>query len=214
MSERYITVGWSNFALKRHKPGAGYSYSNLVYGGKQIRDEVCSLVMDNWKDAVPGDGETTLDRKVLVPVPPEGFFCPDRARIVKGMTIQAEITTRQDGEDPYVETFVYEGIAVLNRALIVTPAVRVKIVCYSADALLENNGERTTVDDWEIVSLNCDDGKESPPMPPLTMARNMLEKPGGTKSEYTAQEFADAVWWHSTQKTLRVKKDSHDHKVS
>lgn len=208
MSERYMTVGWSDFALKRHKKGNGYSYSNLNYGGKPIKDEVCSLVLAHWKDAVPGDGETDLSRKVLVPVPAQDFFCPDRASVVgvdPRMPINAHLTTRQDGEDPFVETWVWEDDALTCSALLITPAVRVKIVCYSADALLENDGERTTPCSWEIVSLNCDDGKESPPMPPLTMARNMLEKPGGTKSEYTAQEFADAVYWHSTQKTLRVK---------
>ena len=208
MSERYITVGCSDFALDRHKIGSGYSYTTLIHGGKQIRDKVCSLVMDNWSKAIPGDGETTLDRKVLVPVPPIGFFCPDRASIVGAdirMPINAHLTTRQDGEDPFVETWVWKDVAITWDALIITQAVRVQLVCYSADTLLENDGKRTTDCSWEIVSLNCDNGKESPPMPPLTMARNMLEKPGGTKSEYTAQEFADAVWWHNTQKALRVK---------
>ena len=205
MSERYITVGWSDFALDRHKIGSGYSYTTLIHGGKQIRDKVCSLVMDNWSKAIPGDGETTLDRKVLVPVPPIGFFCPDRASIVDKMPIQAEITTRQDGEDPFVETFVWEDVATTWDVLIITQASSVNIVCYSAEALLENNGKRTTDCSWEIVSLNCDDGDEKPTMPPLTMARNMLEKPGGTLSEYTGREFAEAVWHHGTQRTLKVR---------
>jgi hypothetical protein len=32
-------------------------------------------------------------------------------------------------------------------------------------------------------------------MDPLTMARNMLRKPGGTFCAYTAEEFAAAVWY-------------------
>lgn len=204
MSERYITVGWSNFALKRHTPDSGFSYTNLQYGDSQIKDEVCSLVMEHWKDAIPGDGETDLSRKVLVPVPNRGFWCPPRARIVEGLPVQAEITTRQDGEDPYVETFVWEDDAISHGVFAVRQAHKVQIVCYSAEALTENNGKRSTDCDWEIVSLNCDDG-ESSHMPPLTMARNMLEKPGGTKSDYTGKEFAEAVWHSGTQRTLKVK---------
>ena len=204
MSERFITVGWSKFALDRHQPGMGNSYTTLRFGGKQMDDEVVHLVLDNWKHATPGDGETDLSRKVLVPIPTAGFFCPDRASTVKGMPIQAEIVARQEGEDPFVETFVYEDTAKEHYALIIIPAKNVNVVCYSADALTENDGERSTLCGWEIVSVNCDDG-EKRPMPPLTMARNMLEKPGGTKSEYTGQEFADAVWHHGTQRTLKVK---------
>jgi hypothetical protein len=204
MSKRYITVGWSNFALGRHKPGSGFSYTELVFGGKQTDDKVCSVCMDNWKNAVPGDGETDLSRKILVPVPPKGFFCAPRAKIVSGMPVQAEITARQEGEDPFVDTFVYEDDAIKHDALITKQAKSVSIVCYSAEALTENDGERSTDCDWEIVCVLCEDGEKSP-MPPLTMARNMLEKPGGTLSEYTAQEFADAVWHYGTQKTIRVK---------
>ena len=204
MNERYITVGWSKSALDRHFVGSGYSYSILNFGGKQIEDEVCSLVMRSWKHAVPGGGETDLSRKVLVPVPNRGFFCAPRATIVKGMPVQAEIVTRQYGEDPFVETFVYEDDAEKHGALIIKQASNVNVVCYSAEALTENDGNRTTDCGWEIVSLNCDDG-EDPPMPPLTMARNMLEKLGGTLGTYTAKEFADAVWYHGTQRTLKVK---------
>jgi hypothetical protein len=204
MSERYITVGWSNFALKRHTPDSGFSYTNLQYGDKQVKDEVCSLVMEHWKDAIPGDGEKDLTRIVLVPVPNRGFWCPPRASIVEGMPVQAEITKRQEGEDPYVETFVWQDDAEKHGALTIKQARKVHIVCYSAEALSENDGERSTDCDWEIVSLNCDDG-EKPPMPPLTMARNTLQKPGGTYTEYSPEQYAGAIWHHSTQRTLKVK---------
>jgi hypothetical protein len=36
---------------------------------------------------------------------------------------------------------------------------------------------------------------ENEPMHPMTMARNMLEKSGGTKAEYTGQQFAVALWF-------------------
>ena len=40
-------------------------------------------------------------------------------------------------------------------------------------------------------------------MPPVTMARNMLEKEGGTKSVYTAEEFAEAIYYWSQR--IRIK---------
>jgi hypothetical protein len=39
-------------------------------------------------------------------------------------------------------------------------------------------------------------------MNPLTMARNFLEKPGGTFCEYTAREFAEAVYYWSRRAGL------------
>lgn len=193
------TLGWSDFASKHSRPGTGNSYTVLD-------DEVVlSLVLENWDKAVPGTGETTIDRKILVPVPAAGFFCPPQAKLVMGMPVNAEIVQRQEGEDPYVQTYVTRPVAEAFGALIDVPAKSVDIVCYSAEALEENNGHRSTDCDWEIVTILCREGSEREPMLPLAMARNMLEKTGGTMGNYTAREFAEAIWHHATQKGLRVK---------
>ena len=39
---------------------------------------------------------------------------------------------------------------------------------------------------------------------PLTMARNMLEKPGGTYCAYSARDFAEAVWYWSGRASAHV----------
>ncbi len=36
-------------------------------------------------------------------------------------------------------------------------------------------------------------------MDPLTMARNMLAKPGGTPCRYSADDFAESVWYWSAR---------------
>jgi hypothetical protein len=36
------------------------------------------------------------------------------------------------------------------------------------------------------------------------MARNMLEKPGGTFCEYSAGEFAEAVWFWAGRASVHV----------
>jgi hypothetical protein len=69
---------------------------------------------------------------------------------------------------------------------------------------LENGGTRTTDDEWEIVCLLASEN-EKEPMPPLTMARNYLAMAGGTKSVYTADEFAQAIWHHSTKGRVKVR---------
>ena len=72
---------------------------------------------------------------------------------------------------------------------------------YSAAALTENEGKRSGDFDWEIVAIIASP-VETEPMNPLTMARNFLEKPGGTFCEYTAREFAEAVYYWSCRAGL------------
>ena len=193
------SIGWSDFASKHSRPGTGNSYTT------HSDEFVEKLVSDNWFNVKPGSGETTTDRKILVPVPPAGFFCPPQAKMIMGMPVNAEIVQRQDGEDPYVQTYVTRAVAEAFGALVDVPAKSVDIVCYSAEALEENDGKRSTNCAWEIVTILCRDSDELEPMLPLAMARNMLEKPGGTMGKYTAEEFAEAIWHHATQKGLRVK---------
>lgn len=210
------TIGWSDYAQKHARPGTGNSYTVLT------DQELVETVQLHWDSRKPGAGETGIDRKVLVPVsriinpnireqePPfdtPAFYCPPRMPLQAGMPIQARAKQRQEGEDPYLETFISTKDAVAL-GFEPTPAKRVNIVCYSADALEENNGHRTTNCDWEIVTIiavptTVDEDPGEEPMLPLAMARNFLEKPGGTKGVYSAREFAEAIYHHS-QKGIRV----------
>tara|TARA_Y100000310_G_scaffold317679_1_gene370800 strand:+ start:1061 stop:1690 length:630 start_codon:yes stop_codon:yes gene_type:complete len=203
------TIGWSDFALERHVKGAGHSY----YDGDSA--EVINKVAANWDKRIPGDGESDVSRKVLVPVDPFGFVCPtvDLNKIADrrlGLYMKNEVTRRQEDEDPYVsnflDTYMVEGFEGTwnkqEQIKFLDEAKFVNIVLYSAEALLENGGERSTDRDWEIVCLIASP-VESEPMPPLTLARNFLEKPGGTKSVYTAEQFAESIYYWSQK--VRVK---------
>ena len=154
---------------------------------------------------MPGSGETDTSRKILVPVNAEGFFCPPQAKLVIGMPVNAEIFQRQDGEDPYVQTYVTRAVAEAFGALIDCPAKSVDVVCYSAEALEENDGKRSTDCDWEIVCVLAYDGSEQKVMEPLTMARNFLRKTGGTFTNYSAEQFAEAIWNRSIKGGIKVK---------
>lgn len=189
------SIGWSNFALGRHKLGEGLSFFTLTH------DEVVKRVKDQWEHRQPGLGETGLDRKVVVPIDPTGFFTSVVA-LRDDLPLQAQVTRRQEGEDLYVEIFVETSDAE-KLGITPEPAKFCSIVCYSVEALLENKGTRTTDDEWEIVAVLASN-VETEPMPPLTMARNFLEKTGGTKSVYTALEFAEAIYANSL-KDVKIK---------
>jgi hypothetical protein len=202
-----MNIGWSKFAKERHVEGSGNSF--FVFPEKTHGLLPHDLVIDRchaaWSRRYPGQGETGLDRKVVVPIAAQGFFLSTTA-LRDNLPLRAEVTRRQPEEDPHIEIYVDADEA---KALGIEyePAQFVNIVVYSAEALLENGGERSTESDWEIVAvLASKTEKES--MMPLVMARNFLEMPGGTKSIYTAQEFAEAIYYHSTHRGIKIKKSS------
>lgn len=195
-SETLPSFGWSDFALKRHRPGSGCSYSILS------NEEVLNLVEDNWHKRIPGNGETTLDRKVLVPVDPKYFVCSsvlltEQMKNAWVNPIKAKVGRRQEGEDLRITHSLSKFWNFVQRIKAKPEVAKfANIVCYSREALLENGGTVSTNCDWEIVALLASP-VEKEPMHFLTMARNMLEKPGGTKGEYTAQELVESIYYWS-----------------
>ena len=179
-----MKIGFSTFARARHKPGTGNSWF------KCGEPYIINQVLKNWDSRVKGDGECTINDVCTVtlddPLVVENFVC-SKVHISKAHSLGAWIERRQTGEDEYVR------IGCEGEPL---KAKLVKIVLYSQFELLKNDGKRSGDFDWEIVSIIATDD-ENEPMQPLTMARNFLEKDGGTPREYTAHEFADAIWYWS-----------------
>ena len=103
--------------------------------------------------------------------------------------LKATFEARRDGENACVQVIVLGGEKL--------PAQLVDIVVYRRDVLLEDGSDAvSTGADWEIVSINARPTEEPEPLTPMAMARNMLDLPGGTKAEYSAEEFAHAiVYW-------------------
>jgi len=176
--EEYVVNLAVNEFAKRHTADSKFAH----YEGNW--DELVELtwanyVMGNWEEGYK-------DGVVLVNVLPEGF----KSSIIKvdaDVELNARFTQRREGEMPYVEVTSPEHQK--------DNAKKVQIVLYRKDVLAEND-ENSTDAEWEIVSINASPTEEDTPMTPLTMARNFLELPGGTKGEYTAEEFAKSiVFW-------------------
>ena len=116
-------------------------------------------------------------------------FCP-YVRITKETRLSAKVVKRREDEDFYIQ------VRAMNGNLIRTGSV--DLILYRNDILLENN-ENTTNADWELISINAlPKGVESMPMGPITMMRNQLELNGGTKAEYSSDEWAKSVQFWQT----------------
>ena len=69
----------------------------------------------------------------------------------------------------------------------------VNLILYRHDVLAETN-ENTTDADWELISFHAiPEGITDMPMGPVTMMRNQLQLPGGTKAFYESEKWAQSV---------------------
>jgi hypothetical protein len=143
--------------------------------------ELLSLVRDNFHRAVPGYKDGVLE----VPVPPDRF----RSAVTplrEGQTLTATFAARREGEAPFLTVNVVAPKA---------QAKEVKIILYSHAIL---GGDAATEADYEVISINASILEGGEPMHAVAMARNFLGLAGGTKAEYTAEQFAKAVlFWAS-----------------
>lgn len=166
-----------------------------VFTGPYVR--LHALIERNWKRRKPGYGRS--DRREVVTVPilcdesKSAFVC-NFVNIETVRHMAAFKSRRREGEDSYVT------VKAMGELLPIKDAYA---VCYHRDTLL-NSGEELTDEtaDWEVVAVVASPWKNAP-VDPVTMARNYLEKPGGTFAPYTAQQFAESIYfWSQNFKAL------------
>ncbi len=200
------TIGVSGFAKVRHTPDGGRTHYRGTW------EELIALVVERWDTRQPGAGEVSVARKITVAVPPDNFSDLANVLVTEDTALDARICRRQPEEDPYIGV---RAIGLMRpRVLPVRLLARLfgfrdyslaplpkerplhaNVVLYSAAALSENGGMRSTDCDWEIITILASDVPDEP-MHPLTMARNELALTGGTKSSYTPEEYARSiVYW-------------------
>ncbi len=157
---------------------AGSKYSHFTGTWKEL---VENLVEFHFGEAEQGYKEGIL----VLSLPPEGFFS-GVIELDEETPLYAKFAARRQGEVPYIQVTAAGGEKL--------PAKAVEAILYRHDVLGE---DASTKAGWELVSLNARSTVEPGPMTPITMARNFLGLTGGTKADYSAEEFAEAILFWS-----------------
>ena len=119
---------------------------------------------------------------------PEKQFYSAIVALNEESKLTANYAPRRPGEDPFIRVSAKAKKQIAKHA---------SVVLYRHDVLAENN-ERETEAEWEIVAIKARVSEEEEPMDPYTMARNFLHLNGGTKGDFTAEQFAKSiVYWNN-----------------
>lgn len=155
---------------KRQTPDSKFSHFRGTW------DELVELVQNHFDGSEEG--------VVAVDVPSAGFFS-GVTKLSEGCELKAEFVARRKGEEPYVQITAIGGKKV--------PASSVRVILYNHETLKEDASSDAP---WEIISINASAAAkegEVEPLTPVAMARNYLSLAGGTKREYSAEQFAEAI---------------------
>jgi hypothetical protein len=200
MLEKFMIrqVACSEF-VKRQTPDSGFSHFNGTWEDLELLVE---WYMNDPNNVKPG----YKDGVILVQLPaiiPDNGLCQGCFKFYSGTVSLNENTKlfstyapRIIGEAPYIKTAAKAKKQLANH---------VEIICYRADVLAEDN-DRSTDANWEIICIKARVSDEEEPMDPYTMARNFLHMKGGTKAEFTAEQFAKSiVYWNNHTHCLGKK---------
>jgi len=169
--------------VKRQTPESGYSHFN---GSWEDLEELTANIMEQSPSAVtPGykDGVVLVEFKTAA-----YMFSSAIVKLNTESNITANYAPRRLGEDPFIR---------VSAKAKKQKAKYASVVLYRHDVLAEND-ERETEAEWEIVAIKARVTEEEEPMDPYTMARNFLHLKGGTKGDFTAEQFAKSiVYWNN-----------------
>ena len=166
--------------VKRQTPESGYSHFE---GTWEELEQLIEAAMRTGVCSRPGYKDGVL----LVDLDPTKF----RSAIVS-LTEETKLSSnyapRREGEAAFIRT---------SAKAKKQPAKYASVVLYLYSVLDENN-ERETDAEWEVVAIKARVTEEEEPMDPYTMARNFLHLKGGTKGDFTAEQFAKSiVYWNN-----------------
>lgn len=180
-----MTIKASDF-VRRQTPESQYAHFTGSW------EQLEKMVEANHGDAIQGYKPGVF----LTKVPAEGFYS-SVTKVTDETMLFASFNSRREGEEPFI------SVQAIGSKV---PAQSVMIVTYSKEVLAEGN-ERSTDADFEIVSINASPTKNGGmPMDPVTMMRNYLGRPGGTKGDFTAQQFAESILFWSQHAMVAGKK--------
>lgn len=182
--------------VKRQTEESGYSHFD---GTWELLEALVQYTWDYFPQNIrPG----YRDGVVLINLPPWKFYT-SIIEVNEKTKLIASYAPRLVGEDSFIR------IAATGKK---QPAKYVSIVLYRHDVLSEDN-DRSTDAEWEIIAIKARVSEQEEPMDPYTMARNFLHMKGGTKGNFTAQQFAESIVYWSNHAMLRGKKSWFDKTV-
>lgn len=167
--------------VKRQTPESGFSHFDGTW------EELEDLVFYIW--SIYPDKVRKGYRKgvVLIDLPADKFYS-GIVSLTEDTKLVSDYAPRREGEAPFIRT------AAIGKK---QKAKHASVVLYHKDVLSENN-ERSTSAEWEIICIKARVSEKEEPMDPYTMARNFLQMKGGTKGDFSAQDFAESiVYWNN-----------------
>ena len=172
------TVGVNEF-VKRQVKGTGKTYTNLTFEDIAKYSENKLNRHEYTEGYRAGVVIIKVDLKLI-----DKFICPF-VKIDENTHLKAEVVARRNNEESYIRIKATNGKTLKTNS--------VDLILYRQDVLKENN-EQTTNSNWELISFHAiPEGVKEMPMGPVTMMRNQLELPGGTKGIYRSEEWANSV---------------------
>lgn len=152
-------------------------------------EELEQLVTKHFDDHEWGTGSKNGD-VLLVNVPSDGFMTSIVEINDSNRHLIEEVTeARAEGEKPVTSRVIRAGYTK-------QPADGAQIVIYHA-TVLEQDNDRSTDAEWEIVSVNAYADRQAP-MDVETMKRNENHEKGGTLRTYTNEEYAESIsYWEN-----------------
>lgn len=196
-----MKIGINNFC-KRQTKESEFSYYDGAWS------EVAQHALDNFGRGEPSESK---DGVWLVPVPADGYYS-GVIQATKSSAMTADLYRRRPDEEAYIRTRIAGEKMPATHVVLVLYSKETLIADYERDCKAADHAgnprpELTAYvtnmeNDYEVISINGSVGAETPPTP-IAMARDFLEKTGGTKADYTAEEFAESIWfWRD--KAMRI----------
>ena len=182
MEQNIISMekGAVNDFVRRQIKGSGKTYSESLSFEKIAIDAESQMIKGHFKEGYRDGVRIVIGSETLL----NKFVCPF-VKIDSSTELKSKVVFRQKGEESYIQIRAKAGIPV--------EAGRIEYILYRHDVLAENN-EQSSNEAWELISIHAiPKGIKKLPIGPVTMMRNQLELKGGTKAEYTSDEWADSV---------------------
>jgi len=170
--------------VARQTPDSQFSY----YDG--ALSDVPAIVEANFDAGKPGSSPLIW----IVPVPSKGFMS-GVVQLSEGCSMTASFKSRKVGEEPR------KGLTAKGPK---TPAGFVEIICYHSSILKD---DAAGVDCWEVISLNAAVNIENEPIALEALLYNQFEGSGGTKGDYTPEQFIEvlrASWTYWKDKAMHT----------